>query len=89
MSNKNHFFLCFFCKYAGKENCTKLFSAFFKHFFFYKQIKNWGGKFSEKPSTPFFFFAFIGAGGDENLKKYLAWPYINILFNEIEISQLK
>ena len=35
--------------------------------------------FSEKPSTPFFFICLylIGAGGDENLKHYLAWPYFN------------
>ena len=48
-------------------------SAFFKHFFFYKQIKNIG---VEGFTTPIFFIYlyFIGVGGDENLKIYLAWP---------------
>ena len=62
--------MCFF-KYAGKENCAKNFQPF------YKQIKNLGVEgFLEKPSTPFFFncLYFIGAGGDENLINYLAWP---------------
>ena len=69
--NKNQDF--FFYKYAGKENCTKFFSLF------YKQIKNWDGRFLlknygfyEKPSTPIFFIClyFIVAEGDENLKKF-------------------
>ena len=46
--------LFFFVKYAGKENCTKI-------FYFNKQIKKSGWKVT-------------GAGGDENLKNYLAWP---------------
>ena len=54
-------------------------SDFFKPFFFYKQVNKIGVEgFSEKPSTPMFFIylCFIGAGGDENLKAYLAWPYL-------------
>ena len=36
-----------------------------------------GWKVFLKPSTPIFFIGlyFIGAGGDETLKNYLAWPY--------------
>ena len=92
--NKNMFFYFIFGKYAGMENCTKLFSAYFKHFFFYKQIKKIGVEgFSEKHSTQTFLFAYLlifhRGGREENLQIYLAWPNINIVFNEIEISQSK
>ena len=58
---------------------NKLCSAFFKPFFFYKQIKKIRVEgFSEKPLNPIFFllFAYIlkGQDGDENQKIYLAWP---------------
>ena len=35
----------------------------FSFFFLFKQLKKWGGRFIK------------GAGGDENLKIYLVWPY--------------
>ena len=62
---------CFLCvQKCWQEKMRHTFSAFFKHFFFYKQIKiNRGGRF-----FPQFFYLltvyFIGAGGDENLKIY-------------------
>ena len=72
-------FICFlgcFFKNAGQKNCTKIFQPF-SNISLFKQIKNWGGRFFEKPSTPIFFIClnFIGVAGDENLKKYLARPY--------------
>ena len=57
-------------EYAGKENCTKNVQPFSNLFSFISKIKNRGGRFFEKPSTPFFIcLYFIGEGGDENLKK--------------------
>ena len=48
-------------------------------FSFFKQIKQLGWTVFQKPSPPQFFFIclyFIWAGGDENLKNYLAWPKV-------------
>ena len=49
------------------SNC----SAFFKPFFFYKQIKNRDGRFFWKTFHPIFFIClyFMGTGGDEDLEK--------------------
>ena len=78
--NKNQF--CFVFQICWQGKLHQKFSAFFKPFFFYKQIKTIGVEgFSEKPSTPIFFlFAyiyFIEACGDENLKINLARPYFS------------
>ena len=66
-------FICFlgcFFKNAGQKNCTKIFQPF-SNISFFKQIKNWGGRFFEKPSTPIFFYLLIlhRGGCEENLKK--------------------
>ena len=79
--NKNQFFstgvLCIKC--WPEKNCTKNFHPF-SNIFFFEQIKKLGWKIFEKPSTPFFFIClyFIEVGGDENLKKYFAWPKYQI-----------
>ena len=72
--NKNQFFFVFlFFHICLQEKLHQKFSAFFKHFFFYKQIKKIG---VEGFTAPIFFIYlyFIGVGGYENLKIYLAWP---------------
>ena len=68
---KTRFFLCvfFFCKNSGQKNCTKNVQPFPNIFFsFFKQIKKIG---VEGFSICLYF---IGVGGNENLKKFLAWP---------------
>ena len=71
----------FIAKMLAKKmhNNFQPFSSIF--FFFYKQIKKMGWKVFLKNLPPhLFLFAytlyFIGAGGDENLKKSLIWPYM-------------
>ena len=56
-----------------------IFSLFQTFFSFFQQIKKIGVE--NPPSIFFICLYFIGAGGDENLKKYLAWPnYYSLIF---------
>ena len=68
--------------FLAKMLAKTLHKKFQPFFFFYKQIKKWGGGFFLKKKNnnlkPHFLFCFnfIGAGGDENLKKDI-WYDIN------------
>ena len=80
--NKNQGFCGAFLQKCWPEKLHQKFSAFFNHFFFLKQIEKLGWKVFQKLSTPIFFIClyFIGVGGDENLKHYLAWPKLSVIF---------
>ena len=81
-NKKKVFFCCLFVVFCNEcwqeKNASKMFSLFQIFFSFLKQIEKMGWKAFEKLFTPFSFIClnFIGLGGNENLKKYLAWPYL-------------
>ena len=61
-----------------------IFSLFHTFFSFKSEQKRLGGKFSCKTLHPLFLIClyFIGAGGDANLKNYLAWPKRNMCYHK-------
>ena len=65
----------FFFKNAGQKKLHQKFFSLFQTFFpFFKQIKKIWVK--NLPLQFFICLYFMGVGGDENLKSYLAWPLI-------------
>ena len=77
----------FFAKMLARKIAPKFFSLIQTFFFFFKQInKKWGG--GGRFLTPIFFIClyFIGVGGDEILKNYLAWPNPNTLLFPIKLK---